>query len=135
MKNNTQAPIKEPSHGAGTRRWDAILVIALLLLGACVLLFVLLTRERGAAVVVTIDGEEVARYALSDEGEYTLEDGKNVFVIKDGGVYMSSADCPDHLCVEQGDIHYIGQSITCLPNRVHIYLEGAPEGEVDLESR
>ena len=45
---------------------------------------------------------------------------------------MSEANCPDHICVRQGKIHYTGQVITCLPNRLTVTIEGGEDGGVDL---
>lgn len=45
-------------------------------------------------------------------------DVTNTLVIKGGVADMTSADCPDHLCVKQKAISKEGESIICLPNKV-----------------
>ena len=91
-----------------------------------------LTRERGSYVSVQRDGEEIARYSLSEDGEYPLNGGTNLLVIEGGEAYMKDADCPDRVCVGTGRIGYAGQSIICLPNRLSVTVVG--EEGVDLVS-
>ncbi len=106
-----------------------ILAVALILFGVMEL-----TKKDGAYVVVRVDGTEVARYSLSDDGEYSLNGGTNILRIKDGKAYLTSADCPDHLCVKQGKIDKSGETITCLPNKLTVTVYGAESPDVDLIS-
>lgn len=106
-----------------------ILVIALLLFGVMEL-----TKKDGAYVVVRVDGNEVARYSLSEDGEYSLNDGTNILRIQNGKAYLTNADCPDHLCVKQGKIDQSGETITCLPNKLTVTVYGAEDADVDLIS-
>ena len=40
---------------------------------------------------------------------------------------MEDADCPDRLCVKQGRIKKVGESIVCLPHKVVIEIVGEKE--------
>ena len=93
-----------------------------------------LTKKDGDYVVVKVDGNEVARYSLTQDGEYSLNGGTNVLRIENGKAYLVSANCPDHLCVKQGKIRADGQGITCLPNRLTVTVYGGADNEVDLVS-
>ena len=106
-----------------------ILAVALILFG-----IVELAKEEGAYVLVRVDGKEVAKYNLSKNAEYSLNGGTNILCIKDGVAYLTDADCPDHLCVKQGEISNTGETITCLPNKLTVTVYGAEEAEVDLIS-
>ena len=44
---------------------------------------------------------------------------------------MKEADCPDHLCMKQGEISHKGETIVCLPNRVVIEVESNQDSEFD----
>lgn len=44
----------------------------------------------------------------------------NEITVKDGGVCISNASCPDKLCMHQGYIRSSLLPITCLPNRLVI---------------
>jgi hypothetical protein len=115
-------------------RYDVLLISVLLCLSLIFLLIVMLTKREGAVVRVELLGETVAEYSLSDDGEYSLNGGKNVLVIKNGEAYLSYADCPDKTCVRTGRIKYVGQSIICLPNRLSVTVVGDSSDGVDLVS-
>ncbi len=48
---------------------------------------------------------------------------ENILVVSDGGIRMKSANCPDKLCVHQGEIRTGGTPIVCLPHRLVIQLK------------
>lgn len=112
---------------------DIVLICILLVLVLSVFLIVELTRREGAYVVVSVDGGEVCRYSLSEDGEFLLNGGTNTLVISGGEAYISEADCPDGLCVSQGRISRTGQTVVCLPNRVMLRIVGADDADVELE--
>jgi hypothetical protein len=102
-------------------------VLSLVVVGLSVFLILELFKTPGAYVSVTVDGGESHLYPLEVDGEYSLNGGTNVLVIKDGKAYMSHADCPDKVCVNSGRISYTGEKIICLPNKVFITVVGAEE--------
>ena len=111
----------------GARRkflYDIILVFALLCVGLFVFLIVILSREDGLAVRVKAEDTTVGEFSLSEDGEYSLNGGTNILVIKDGKAYMKEASCPDGLCKRQGKISHSGERILCLPNRVVVEVLG-----------
>ena len=112
-----------------------LVVIGVILAVILVLFAVMqLFKKEGDYVVVRIDGKEVAKYSLQIDGEYQLNGGTNVLKIQGGMAYLTYADCPDHLCVNQGKIHQNGQTITCLPNRVTITVISTQGNDVELVS-
>ena len=128
MNSNNETVTKKKSF-----RYDLALIASLLLLSLVAVGVLLLTRESGGYAVVEIDGKEVARYSLAENGEYSLNGGTNILVIENGYAYMKSADCPGFQdCVEKGKIRYNGEFIICSPNRVNVYITG--DGGVDLVS-
>ena len=112
---------------------DIILIASVLLVGLSVFLIVTLTKEVGNSVRVSVDGRVVGEYSLSVDGEYSLNGGTNILVIKGGKAYMKYASCPDGLCINQGEAYKIGQKIVCLPNRVMVEVIG--EGEETIGGR
>ncbi len=115
-----------------TIRNDLILIAALLLIAGILYLALNLGRREGGVAVVRVDGVEVERHSLSVDGTFSLNGGSNILVIEDGKAFLSDANCPDHICVKQGKIHYTGQVITCLPNRLTVTVEGGESDGVDL---
>lgn len=116
------------------RPWDALLIGGLLVLSAVLFLVFHWGQEGGAGVIVRVDGEEVARYSLYENGTYPLNGGTNTLVIENGEAWLSHANCPDSLCVKQGKIRANGQVITCLPNKLTVTVYGGESSDVDLVS-
>lgn len=116
------------------RFWDIALIGGCLVLAAVLFLVFSFGREAGAGVIVRVDGEEVARYSLYQNGTYPLNGGTNTLVIENGAAWLSHANCPDELCVKQGKISLNGQVITCLPNKLTVTVYGAAQNDVDLVS-
>jgi len=116
-------------------RSDALLIAALLLLSGALLLFQRFHRSPGNLAAVYVDGERLAAYPLSEDREIPLtapDGGYNLLVIRNGAADMTDADCPDKLCVHMHPIRYVGETITCLPHRTMIQIEGEGETEVDI---
>ena len=115
-------------------RLDIIIISAIV---AFALLFVVISlaqRTEGDVAVVEINGTYAGEYSLSENGVFTLNGGTNILVIENGEAYLSFSDCPDHTCEKTGKIHYVGQSIICLPNRLSVTIRGSSDGGVDLVS-
>ena len=105
-----------------------ILLTALLLAATGVLYLAFgRTVETGTSAVVRIEGTVVARYSLLEDGVYPLNGGTNILEIRDGVAWMREADCPDHICMQQGKINKTGQVITCLPNLLTVTIEGGEQ--------
>ena len=111
-------------------RRDVIFIAALLIISALLFIF-LHHNEVGAGVVVRVEGNEIARYSLSENGTYPLNGGTSILVIENGEAYLSDADCPDRLCVRQGSVKYTGECITCLPNKLTVTVFGAEDSGID----
>ena len=118
-------------------RADILLIAGLLLLSLGLFAYQRLSRETGALAVVYVNGERSGAYPLSEDAEIRLSawegDGYNVLHIEDGYASVREASCPDKICVNSHAIRYGGESITCLPNRVVVRIEGGTAGQgVDI---
>ena len=113
------------------KKRDIILICSILLVTLILVLVLALTKKEGAYVSVRVNGEEVSRYSLEKDGEYSLNGGTNILRIENGQAYLTYANCPDHLCVKQGKIDQGGETITCLPNRLTVTVYGV-DGGVEL---
>lgn len=101
-----------------------VITIFVLLLSVFVLNF---TKKEGKYVIVKIDGKMVAVYDLNENGTYILNNGSNILCIFNEKAYLIDANCPDKLCVKQGKIDEISESIICLPNRLSIVISNNKE--------
>ena len=115
-------------------RNDIILIAALLVISLVVLLVVNLTKDEGAYAEVAINGDVVDKYSLDVDGVYSLNGGTNTLTIENGVAYMSYSNCPDHVCENIGKVKYVGETITCLPNRITITIVGKSDDSIDFIS-
>jgi len=106
---------------------DIILISGFLLAFAIILICISLFSEKGATVVVSVDGQEIASLPLNEDTVYNIgghHGSKNVLEITNGMAHLTDASCPDKLCINMGYISKKGQSIICLPNKVVIEIKG-----------
>ncbi len=89
---------------------------------------------KGSYITITVDGDVYGTYSLLEEQTITVGEGEhvNIIDIKDGKAYMTTASCPDQLCVNQSEICYDKQSIICLPNKVVVTVTSDENSDVDL---
>lgn len=117
------------------KRNDLILIGTLL--GIAVVLFLAMffvkqNTVNGEAVVL-IEGEEYGRYPLSEDLVVEIPGllGNNVLTIQDGKAFMSSAVCPDKICMDFGEIHYNTEMIVCRPGSIVVIIENGDVSELD----
>ena len=123
------------SFGKKEKTYVLLFVIIVVALG--IMVFNKASARRGDFVEVSVDGQVIQKLPLNEDTEYTIEglEGENHLIIKDGICFIEEADCPDKLCVKQGKIGEIGQSIICLPHRVVVTIKGESSAEVDTISK
>lgn len=89
--------------------------------------------------VIYVNGQKYKEIKLGEGLSYEIETdhgtGHNLILINGYDITMKEADCFDQICVKQGTIFKIGQSIVCLPNRVFIEITGKEPPEIDDISR
>ena len=115
-------------------RYDLLLIVGALIVAG---VFWLMTRPggEGAFAVVSVDGEEQGRYALSEDISVTFGDADyNILQIADGMAAIVEANCGDHTCVRTGRISREGETIVCLPHKLTVTVVGGEAGEFDAVS-
>ena len=116
---------------------DIIFVLALLLSVAVIGGFLLIFRQEGSMVEVTVDGELYGRYPLDKNQIIEIRNGDhlNVLVIENGEAYIKEANCPGGDCMHYRPIHYTSGKIVCLPHRVYVSITSeGDDGGVDIVS-
>lgn len=118
-----------------------IILISVILIAGLIMLFAwrYLGTGDGARVQVTVDGKVYGTYPLSKEKTVEIKDDDgnvtNTLLISGGKADMISADCPDHLCVDQRAISKEKESIICLPNKVVVTIVSGEESDIDSISK
>lgn len=108
--------------GLGQKEKIFIIIIVALAVVIMIIGMIINVFMPAGKVVISIDNKEYEEISLKENKKVVIDNeyGKNVVIIKDGQVYIESADCPDKTCVKQGKIMKTGQSIVCLPHRLTI---------------
>lgn len=111
-----------------TKKHDLLLLIILLLLCAALGAGYYFTHRTPALrAEVSIDGKVVEILDLSRDQDVTIQGangGTNRLVVQDGEIWCADASCPDKICVHQGKQSMDGDSITCLPNLMFVWVIG-----------
>lgn len=125
-----------------TRTW-VILFSALLVFSAVAAILVKNPLDNGKSDEKTIakvylNSECVHTVCLSDVTEpYTIqltgENGTNTISVENGRICVSSADCPDQLCVKQGWQSSGITPIVCLPNKLVIEFERSSDTTTEAD--
>lgn len=104
----------------------AALTVALLAVVSALLFYLPRSQAGTLTVVVTVSGQEIQRTPLSDFTAADVEhNGYTLHIAAvDGGVAVTSSDCPTQDCVHTGRISRAGQSIVCLPAQTAVQLVG-----------
>ena len=112
------------------KKADIILAVALIIAGLVMSYMLSFGQETGSRVEIYSGGELYGVYALDEDREITVtKDGHtNIIAIRNGSMYMKSADCSGHDCISHGRISKTGQSIICLPNKVVAEITGGSSG-------
>ena len=133
--NQTSKATPTAAAGGGRKfRNDAIFIVALLLVVALIGLAFFLLRGEGDTVTVTVDGQHLGTYPLSEDRTVEIrtgEDGEelNLLIIRGGKAYVETATCPDGICAAHKPVSREGESIVCLPHKVVITVTtGGEEG-------
>lgn len=121
------------------KKLDIVIIIALLLISFIpeLVFGVVMSYDYNMTYAeITINGEFYSKIPLSahkgeDYIDINVDGHKNKIIIKDNTIKMIDADCPDSLCIYQGEIHRVGQSVVCLPNKVMVEIKGKIEDNDD----
>lgn len=114
------------------KKMDIVIIIGLLLLSfAPDLIFAksLSKQTNSSYASIKVEGKHyddinLSNYNGDKEIKLNLEYGENVLLIENGSISMKSANCNDALCVKQGNISKVGQTIICLPHELIIEIKG-----------
>ena len=112
------------------KRNDVYIIVVLIVFALGMFWLNVHNERSGEVVIVYYNNKEYDRAYLSEEKVIKVND-TNTVRIKDGKVFMESADCPDQICVHQKPINSSGRDIVCLPNKVVVRVI-SEEKEVDM---
>ena len=101
----------------------------------CIAAFIIMRNVpiEAPAAEIRVDGEVVRVLPMDQDAEYTVETkyGKNTVQVSGGEVRITSADCPDKVCVKTGGISGGVVPIICLPHRLEVRVIDSAQAEFD----
>lgn len=119
------------------RIWVIIFSVVILL---CATIYIVgfNTSSNSSVVGIYSNSKLVEKIDLSQveqEREITIsgENGKNVILVDKNSIKMLSAECPDKVCVNHGELKKGGAPIICLPNKLVIRWENSTD-EYDIKT-
>ncbi len=116
------------------RKSDFVILSAavLLALAFCVVPRLPFHTALGAYCEITCGGE-TTRYPLSENRTVTCTHGGYTLTVQiaHGAVSVTSADCPDRVCVKTGEISAPASVIVCVPAEMVIRIVGTEAEEAD----
>ena len=114
------------------KKMDIVIIAVLILLSFTPHLIFFKTSQKGSKnnyAIIQVDGKihkkiDLSKVKKSEKVNLNLPNGKNTLLIKNNSIQMKSANCNDALCVKQGNISKVGQTIICLPHKLIIEIKG-----------
>ena len=114
------------------KKMDIVIIVLLLIISFTPHLIFFKTSQKSSKnnyAIIKVDGKIHKKIDLSnvknnEEVNLNLPNGKNTLLIKNNSIQMKSANCNDALCVKQGNISKVGQTIICLPHKLIIEIKG-----------
>lgn len=115
---------------------DLIIILAIALIAIIAIIVLNVTSKKDDLSMVVYHNEEIVLTVILDELEeektYAVKGDISDIIIMASkeGVKIIESECFDHTCINQGLINNTNQSITCLPNRIHISLVGSESVDI-----
>lgn len=114
------------------KKMDIVIIAVLLIISFTPHLIFFKTSQKGSKnnyAIIQVDGKihkkiDLSKVKKSEKVNLNLPNGKNTLLIKNNNIEMKSANCNDALCVKQGNISKVGQTIICLPHKLIIEIKG-----------
>lgn len=114
------------------KKMDIVIIAVLLIISFTPHLIFFKTSQKSSKnnyAIIQVDGKihkkiDLSKVKKSEKVNLNLPNGKNTLLIKNNSIQMKSANCNDALCVKQGNISKVGQTIICLPHKLIIEIKG-----------
>lgn len=114
------------------KKMDIVIIAVLLILSFTPHLIFFKTSQKSSKnnyAIIQVDGKihkkiDLSKVKKSEKVNLNLPNGKNTLLVENNSIEMKSANCNDALCVKQGNISKVGQTIICLPHKLIIEIKG-----------
>lgn len=107
-----------------------VLIIIIVSLVCGISLRILFAKGNAKKVLIIVDGKlfkEIPLNGDTSHNEIIFVKSKEGYLnveISNGEIWVTDSTCKDKLCIKEGAISKVGDTIICLPNRISISIEG-----------
>ena len=119
-------------------RNDLILIGSLLLAAVVALAIILSTQFKASKLVAKVYVQnnvvEVIDLSKKEEQEFVISGVKGKVVVhsRNGGIAITSSNCPHQDCVNMGYVNVTNKPIICAYNAVYVIIEGVASNDADI---
>lgn len=114
------------------KKLDIVIIVFLLLLSFTPNIIFAISNSKNynsTYAIIKLSGEIYDTIILSSDSgdnEIVIETkyGNNTIAIQEDIIKIKEADCHDELCVKQGPISKVGESVICLPHELIVEIKG-----------
>lgn len=114
------------------KKLDVVIIVFLLLLSFTPNLIFSINNSNdydSTYAIIKLSGEIYDTINLSSDNssnEIVIESkyGNNTIAIQGDTIQIKEADCHDELCIKQGSVSKVGESVICLPHELIIEIKG-----------
>lgn len=122
------------------KKSDFIIIVVILVLALTLSIFYRrINSDKSAVAEIYYSSElvETIDLNLGIDRTFTIPQDDHVIIhqYKDGSIRFEESDCPDKVCIKAGKLSVVGESATCLPNKVTIKVipkDDYNEDDVDI---
>lgn len=115
-----------------------IVIMSLLVISGSAYVYFKGAGDLNKILLITQDQEVIHKIKMNNQYEKIIEvkngDDYNYVHIKNGEVWIESANCDNQVCVYVKPISKVGEVIVCLPHKLIIEIKGNGSSEVDIIS-
>jgi hypothetical protein len=109
-------------------RYDWLIVFLIVFIFA----LTILPRGKSSGIAeIYYDGALIRTVDLKNDTTFTLEQGMEILVAS-GRISVIESDCPDKICIGQGEIDRPGIPIVCVPNKILIKIRSTESSDFDI---
>ena len=112
------------------KKTDIIIVISLLIVSAVFIkIYGYINGEKPSIAEIYYESQLVETIDLETKMNTTFsipQEEHIIFSVEDGTIRFEESDCPDKVCIRTGRLSIVGESATCLPNKVTVKI--VPKG-------
>ncbi len=115
---------------------DIIIICIFFIFSSTVFTLYSVNQKKGKLVIISTPKGKF-EYTLNKNRKLRFKGAISdvIILIKDGKVGFIHSLCKNKICIQMGFTNKAGALISCVPNKVSVYIKSSKENEVDVRCR